>query len=176
MMKRKDEDLQVMYNKALEIVSGINGLDKTYLYCGEVKLNGRLKRVLGRCFMSSGNIEVNKEYFYYASESDIMNTLLHEIAHRLNIGHNDSHGAQWQEIAGKISKASGLTITQYANNEKLEYRKSLDAYEVFRCECGHEHIMKLSKSNFKKSTPENIVKYFRCNCNAKLYHIHKENN
>ena len=99
MMKRKDEDLQVMYNKALEIVSGINGLDKTYLYCGEVKLNGRLKRVLGRCFMSSGNIEVNKEYFHYASESDIMNTLLHEIAHRLNMAHNDSHGPQWQEIA-----------------------------------------------------------------------------
>ena len=85
-----------MYQECIAIMETIE-CDQKLLHMGNCSINNRLKKTLGRTFMASGNIEISGEYFTYASKDDIMNTILHELCHRVNINTNESGGLKrWQ--------------------------------------------------------------------------------
>ena len=136
MEKRNENKLMEMYQQAMEIMKSID-CDKTLIEVGNIKLNGRLSRTLGRCFMKSGNIEISKEFFNYGKEEDIFETILHEMAHRVCILSNDKdgHGDSWKYVVNQINKKLGTNITQYAGANKIEYRSLLDngKYATFVC-------------------------------------------
>lgn len=66
----------------------------------KVHINSRLTRALGRCCYSRREIELNPEYVERNSESAVMDTILHEIAHALAPG--AGHGAEWKKACIRI--------------------------------------------------------------------------
>ena len=170
MEKRNENKLNEMYHKAMEIMKTID-CDKSLIEVGNIKLNGRLSRTLGRCFMKSANIEISKEFFYYGKEEDIFETILHEMAHRVCIGNDDGHGANWQYVVNQINKKLGTNITQYAGANKIEYRATLDngKYATFMCnDCGKQHVVTISRL---KLTPMEVESRYKCNCGGHITHI-----
>ena len=163
---RKDSDLLRFYEEAKNIMLSL-GYDSVRLEC-TVKLNNRLRRVLGRCFYNEKLIEIQGEYFCHATDEAIMNTLLHELAHLINI-HNDRHGYYWQQIAKHITDNTKYKITTHSEDYKLEYRKNLAGYETFKCvDCGKEFSVKMTK----KKTIDNLELNYHCGkCKGRLKHI-----
>lgn len=172
-MKKRDENkLMEMYKQAMEVMKTID-CDKTLIETGNIKLNGRLSRTLGRCFMKSGNIEISKEFFYYGKEEDIFETILHELSHRvcINKQDKDGHGDSWKYVVNQINKKLGTSITQYAGANKIEYRASLDngKYATFVCtKCDKQHVVTLSRV---KLSPSDIESRYRCNCGGHIVHV-----
>ena len=170
MEKRNENKLNEMYHNAMEIMKEID-CNKDLIDFGNIKLNGRLSKTLGRCFMKSGNIEISKEFFHYGKEEDIFETILHELSHRVCILHDDGHGANWQYVVNQINKKLGTNITQYAGANKIEYRSLLDngKYATFVCnDCGKQHVVTISKL---KLTPMEIENRYRCNCGGHITHV-----
>ena len=173
MKKRDFNQLEKMYQECIAIMETIE-CDQKLLHMGNCSINNRLKKTLGRTFMGSGNIEISGEYFSYATKDDIMNTILHELCHRVNINTNDHHGDNWKHYAKLVTEKTGLLIQQYASLEKLSYRENMNGYATVECAtCGHKHIIKLSKTNEKKRNADTICKNFRCGCGGALVQIHK---
>ena len=172
MEKRNENKLNEMYHKAMEIMKTID-CDKSLIETGNIKLNGRLSRTLGRCFMKSGNIEISKEFFNYGKEEDIFETILHELAHRvcINKEDKDGHGDSWKHVVNQINKKLGTNITKYAGADKIQYRATLDngKYATFVCnDCGKRHVLTLSRF---KLTPSEIESRYKCNCGGHIVHI-----
>jgi predicted SprT family Zn-dependent metalloprotease len=172
MEKRDENKLMEMYQKAIDVMKTID-CDKTLIEIGNIKLNGRLSRTLGRCFMRSGNIEISKEFFHYGKKDDVFETILHELAHRVCMKkeNEDGHGASWQYVTSQINKKLGTNITQYAGANKIEYRASLDngKYATFVCtKCSKQHVVTLSRV---KLSPSDIESRYRCNCGGHIIHI-----
>ena len=162
---RSESELQVFYSEAKRIMESLGY--KRCLLDGTIKLNGRLSRSLGRCFYTIKLIEIQKEFYHHAEANDLMNTILHELAHQVNI-HNDRHGYYWQQIAANISQNTPYKITRFAESDKLEYREKLSGYEKFKCNCcGHEYTIKLNKNK----TIDDVVVRYRCKCKGSLEYI-----
>jgi predicted SprT family Zn-dependent metalloprotease len=64
-------------------------------------LNVRLLSTAGKCIHNKKQIDISTGYIKEASEKDIKNTLLHEIAHAL-AGYKAGHGDVWKKIAISI--------------------------------------------------------------------------
>ena len=166
MEKREEMELLTMYKKAIQVMREIQ-CDQSLLEKGNIKLNGRLSKTLGRCYMSSGNIEINKEFFYYGKENDIFETILHELSHRVCMSSNDGHGKNWQHVVGQINRKLGTNIKQYADSNKIEYRASLDSkYTTFICtNCNKKHILKTSRLTV---SPMEMESKYRCFCGGHI--------
>lgn len=172
-MKKRDEvELMEMYQQAIEVMKTID-CDKSLIEVGNIKLNGRLSRTLGRCFMRSGNIEISREFYEYGKKEDVFETILHELSHRVCMKkqNEDGHGKTWQYVTGQINKKLGTNITKYAGENKIEYRASLDngKYATFVCDkCNKQHVVTLSRV---KLSPVEIENRYRCNCGGHITHI-----
>lgn len=57
----------------------------------------RAKRRAGSCCYSDKTITLSQHYVEHNEESDVKNTILHEISHALCPG--DGHGEQWKNMA-----------------------------------------------------------------------------
>lgn len=166
---RNENELIAYYTLAKSIMTHL-GYPAERLEGGTICLNGRLSKSLGRCFYRQKKIEIQKEYFYHSDNNSLMNTIIHELAHQVNT-HNDKHGYYWKQIALNISQNTPYKITQFADADKLEYRKESDKYESFSCGCtGISHAMKITKKN----TVEYIEKSYTCKkCKSHLKHVSK---
>lgn len=172
MEKRDENKLMEMYQQCMEIMKSID-CDKSLIEVGNIKLNGRLSRTLGRCYMKSGNIEISKEFFHYGKEEDVFETILHELSHRVTMRKEgeDGHGDSWKYVTGQINKKLGTNITKYAGANKIEYRSLLDngKYATFVCsKCGKQHVVTLSRV---KLSPAEIENRYRCNCGGHITHV-----
>lgn len=126
---RKESDLQVMYEEARQLMLSL-GYNAEII---PVRLNGRLRRALGKCYRSynplmnewvGAYIEINKNFFLYSKKDVVMNTLVHEICHQV-CTNGRGHGKEWQVIAKDVSSKSTYKITTYAGEDKIEYQKLL---------------------------------------------------
>lgn len=94
-------NLQEATEKATELMQlhGLFALGYTF------RINSKLTSVCGRCWYGKKKlIELNEYYVLNAPDSEIINTILHEIAHALDAakrGKTD-HSAEWVKVAKEI--------------------------------------------------------------------------
>ncbi|QDH49232.1 metalloprotease [Pantoea phage Phynn] len=65
------------------------------------KINGRLTRALGVCNYNTQTIDLARRHAQEDSYENILDTLLHEIAHAI-AGWGAAHGPEWQKVAVRI--------------------------------------------------------------------------
>ena len=65
------------------------------------RVNGRLRKTLGRCYHSSKHIELSKMYLENGKPEHVKDTILHEIAHAL-AGPGTGHGREWKQWCRKV--------------------------------------------------------------------------
>lgn len=122
-------------------------------YESKVSYNNRLKKVAGRCWTESGNIELATVYSKYASDKEFKDTILHELVHyHLNeAGYvRERHGAKFKALASKVgaSRYAQHIPMKYYNHVKITCKdcgRSILKYHAapstYRCgACGGELI------------------------------------
>lgn len=107
------------------------------------------KTRLGHCSYRRRVISFSKHYIWTSSESEFLDTVLHEIAHAL-AGPQAKHGPEWKRIAISIG-CSGNVRGECPSEMKDSMKKKQIA---LACPCG-----KLRRRRFKihKSLLSNIV-------------------
>jgi predicted SprT family Zn-dependent metalloprotease len=88
-------------------------------------------RTLGICKYSSKQIHLNKKYALVESEENVIDTIVHEIAHALTKGHG--HGEVWKAKCREL----GCRDEQYKRLDKNSVKR-LAKYKAVCPTCGHE--------------------------------------
>jgi predicted SprT family Zn-dependent metalloprotease len=74
------------------------------------------KGALGDCSYSRMTIRMSREFVKHASESEIRNTMLHEIAHAM-VGPGHNHDSVWRRkhisLGGNGSRTGNMTVSSY---------------------------------------------------------------
>lgn len=122
-------------------------LDKYGLTDWNVQVNNT-KRTLGMCCHSIKTIKMSKAFFVSMNPSDVMDTVLHEIAHAL-VGPGKGHGAEWQAMAVRL----GATPRATARGKALPSAIERGAKWVLVTPQG-----KVIKSWFRKPQPQTFAK------------------
>jgi hypothetical protein len=73
----------------------------------QVEINNT-KRTLGMCCHSSKTIKMSKAFFTHMKYEDIIDTILHEIAHAL-VGPGHGHGEVWKAMAVRLGCTPSAT-------------------------------------------------------------------
>lgn len=89
---------------------------------------GRAVKVLGVCLHGKRTIQLNRVFFTHATDMQVLNTVLHEIAHAL-VGPGHGHGQVWKAKALEIG-CNGLRLSVW-NRPDSAYR-----YKAVCAECG----------------------------------------
>jgi predicted SprT family Zn-dependent metalloprotease len=91
------------------------------LHDWQFALNGRFKNILGQCCYGRKLIELGKDFVSANGQAEVLDTILHEIAHALTQG--AGHGPVWKAMCLKI----GARPQQYANpvEKKVVYKWQL---------------------------------------------------
>lgn len=130
-MKRTERELPRIYRECMQIMRGV-GYDVKEV---PITLNGRLTRVLGRYFRVENRIELSKNFFLYASEEAVKNTIIHEICHQ--VSPTRGHGADWKQIAQRVSSKTPYNITRLASNDKVEGVPKIQKERKYLIKCSH---------------------------------------
>lgn len=87
-------------------------------------INPRLRAIMGKCSYHTKTVHIAKWILGAVDEAEIMDTLLHEVAHAI-VGHEAGHGPKWKAQARKIGgrgnrlgKAPTKAIPSRANGFK----------------------------------------------------------
>lgn len=102
-------------------------LDEYELYDWDIKL-GHGKVRLGSCYPTRKIIRISKHLITYATDEQVRDTILHEIAHALDWERNkkSGHGQSWKAICveiGAISKRSWKEIDNMPEGKWAAKRK-----------------------------------------------------
>jgi predicted SprT family Zn-dependent metalloprotease len=100
------------------------------------KWNNRLKTTAGTTEFQSKTISLSSLYVTKATESEIKNTILHEIAHALTPGHH--HDEVWKAKA-KLIGCNGNRCHEVETREDNAYKW------LFRCEKGCTSVPSITK-------------------------------
>ena len=113
------------------------------------------KRTLGRCFYYEKKITLSKWYAELNEESEVEDTILHEIAHALAWTHNKftGHGKIWKDWARKI----GANPKACSKNDLIKPEKH---YKYEQTCCG---------VTYKRHRVRKRARYYCPNCNQKLF-------
>lgn len=147
-----------------------------------ISINSRLNRALGRVIHSTTNgviklerVELSKRLIDYGSEEQIMDTILHEFAHCMQIIYDNecNHGRTFKEYCDKLGCHPGATVKgklkyweeELADEEnkrnKPKQRHSRINYRVCCDECGEYYEYK-RKTNLVKLLEENKPHNYEC--------------
>ncbi len=85
-------------------------LDKNGLHDWKTKIYNAY-RAVGRCSYRRETIYLSKYHVENHSDEEILETILHEIAHALCMGHDHAHGDIWKQKALEL----GASGEQYHN-------------------------------------------------------------
>jgi predicted SprT family Zn-dependent metalloprotease len=85
----------------------------------------------GQCDHRTKRITLSRHLCEKASDHDVEQVILHEIAHAL-AGSREGHGAKWRRIAAGIGYTGGRTHQQAPATERAKW--------LGRCPTGHEII------------------------------------
>lgn len=125
-------------------------------YESKVSYNNRLKKVAGRCFTKSGNIELEPVYIKHVDDEEVKDTILHELVHYHldRQGYvREQHGAKFKALASKVG------ASRYAKNVPIKYYNHV---KITCKECGRS-ILKY------RAAPST----YRCGaCGGKLINKH----
>jgi len=66
-----------------------------------VHINPNTTNRYGRCSYGSREIELGEKFILHATDAQILDTILHEIAHAL-VGRGHGHGETWKAMARKV--------------------------------------------------------------------------
>lgn len=91
---------------------------------------GKTKNIFGRCWHSSGRIELSKPLVEANDHDMVHGVILHEIAHAL-AGHKAGHGPEWKRIARRIGVKNPKCTTQGAKHAAFKWTGT--------CRCGKEY-------------------------------------
>lgn len=139
------------------------------------------KKSLGRCqvfrYENKGFIFIS-EYMIGVSKENVLNTILHEIAHALDYERNGnlSHGYTWQ----KIMRELGLEPLRLATkNESLEFSQNIDYKYSGQCPICKSTFNKNRMSAEAKRNLNSTYYCIRCNQNTtkenRIYIQYKQN-
>lgn len=103
-------------------------MNKHGLHHWSFRFNGRLTRALGRCCYHNTTIELQPRYVELNSVTEVLDTILHEIAHALCP--RDGHGDKWKATAARL----GATPSPYAGEDVVVPPKKWRL--VYVAECG----------------------------------------
>jgi predicted SprT family Zn-dependent metalloprotease len=112
-----------------------------------ITLNDR-KKSFGLCVYSKREIQLSKHLVVYMSEDAVKNTIIHEIAHALTIGHG--HDNVWRrrciELGGNGNRVSGAENFENGMTGQIAYLKSISKYTLTCPTCGNTfHISRKPK-------------------------------
>lgn len=79
---------------------GYNLLQQHELFDWRIELRKKMEGKLGACYYKGKIIAISKYYAENNSRQNVVNTILHEIAHALTPGHK--HDSIWLETAQKL--------------------------------------------------------------------------
>lgn len=163
---RTEIQLQEMFETAKQVMVNL-GFKKEDMDV-EIKLNGRLKAIVARSFKDE-KIDISREYFNHAKESDIINTLIHELCHQLDNSDEGGHGKRWQEISEIVNNNTSYKIFEFCKQSELEYRNYLPNYSNLECvDCERTGLVRRKKG---LSTQDYIEKYICNTCLGKLREV-----
>jgi predicted SprT family Zn-dependent metalloprotease len=150
-MKPTKETCNWIFLKAAELFIKYGLVEQGWNF----KINYRKKRSLGTCYVSKKIITLSNWFIFHkeSTESDIIDTLLHEIAHA--ICPNDGHGKEWR----KIALSMGCT-GEVRGNFEIE---GVSKYIAICSKCGEKHgLNRLGKALKMDLTTDKTV--YRCLC------------
>lgn len=119
------------------------------------EINSRMGRCLGKCLYGQKLIRIAEHYARANSEEEVMDTLLHEIAHALEPGHG--HDSVWKACAMRLGCAPLA-----CSKERIEIRPG--QYRAVCPSCGRVHN-KYRRPKFKCHN-EQITPYY-CTATSK---------
>ena len=104
----------------------------------KVSLNNRLIKVNGRCISKANkySIEIATKPSEIRKESEVMNTVMHEVLHTIDM----SHGSNFQRLANIVNVKFGYNVQTKSNDcaETMEARKEMSRW-ILRCDhCGKD--------------------------------------
>jgi predicted SprT family Zn-dependent metalloprotease len=180
--KRCESELNNVLEKCISI---LNNSGYTNININGIKFNERFKSIYGRYNSKDRIIEINKYHFLYGEMFDIENTVIHEIAHQLDIDSykdlveyrkncykrgrsNGGHTENWYRLAKDITSKTGYQIKKYGEEdiyipEQPNKQKIKRYLHYFKCKkCGN-----VIWSYSKFDDPTKVVprqKCERCEC------------
>lgn len=115
------------------------------------------KNCLGRCYYRGTfyaltmTITLNRYFAEHGSRADVLETLLHEIAHAI-AGPGLGHGAEWQAIAREIGckDVAGTCNSEHANKIMQEMDAATASYVAVCCQRHYMHRATTRKYKCKK--------------------------
>ena len=142
------KDLRKLYNECVSELKHIHVDISNRIV--EVKSNGRLRTVLGRCNYNriTGNysIEINACLLTDEAETQaVKETIIHELIHTCPGCMN--HGYEWKKRGEIASKLLGYNVCRLRsiddlNNWKVEVKRETYKYALVCNECGKEYKRK----------------------------------
>lgn len=121
---------------------------------------GKRKRSLGVCYFARRMITVTKFHVENDSEKDVLDTLMHEIAHaKAGYEPGNVHGPRFKMWAARI----GCTVDGCAARAgtHLELAKQPGRYQAVCIGCGHTH------HKYKMSLTKFLTATYICKCGQK---------
>lgn len=105
------------------------------------------KRALGRCFYNydfnlrrnvANRIDLSKVWMTRVPESQVRDTILHELAHAV-AGHEAGHGPAWKEAARKLG-ANPRRTADLPDEIKLVVKQEISNYKAVCTSCGNTYF------------------------------------
>ena len=164
------KDLRKLYSECVTELKHIN-MDISDRIT-EVKSNGRLRTVLGKCKYNrrTGNytIEINTCLLEDKAETQAAKeTIIHELIHTCPNCMN--HGYEWKRRGDRASRMLGYHVERLAKIDKLETQGVKVKQEEYKYACKCNKCGKIfSKRKRWSNTLENIENYTHGGCGGSL--------
>jgi len=135
----------------------------------EYKLNGRYKKVYGRCtvYNATGRItiQIKKSLMEESYPVDFLHsTIIHEMIHAID--HNKhKHSGEWLEMAELVNDCySNITIQQYCTIEELQACHDKHTFVMECKECG----FRFNRISYKAPKWFAHPQKYKCTCSCNL--------
>lgn len=114
---------------------------------------GRGKRTLGTCYHGRKLIRISKFHIWHGTDEEVMNTILHEIAHAL-VGKGHGHDRVWRAKAREIGLRNPTRVTS----------TSWDVQHRIEIECPEHGVI---AKRHRKIGPERLIRTYCKKCGSK---------
>lgn len=145
-----------------------------------VKLDNARRRC-GQCRYAVREISLSRNYVRLNSVPDVMNTILHEIAHAL-AGPGVHHGPLWRSIAVRIGSTGERCASQAVKMPKrrfkgkcrkcgIEFERDLRVRNATHKRCGKEGVIEWTRNGKPDTIKIRVVGYDFAAARAKYHHL-----
>ena len=122
-------------------------LDKNGLKDWKIKISKAVKR-LGSCHYSKKTISLSSQFIEMGTETTILNTILHEIAHALTPG--DGHGEKWKKKAIELGCDGKRCAEGFKLNLQFNFECEKGCHASYTRKCKASDFLSTGKAKCKK--------------------------